>query len=80
MNRGVEESVYRRWAPLGKRALRKLMIIRVLLLATVFIGQWYRLRYEDTYTNCAAKVRECTGLESPCYPKHFYFIFRIALV
>jgi hypothetical protein len=49
MNRGVEESVYRRWAPLGKRALRKLMIIGVLLLATVFIGQWYRLRYEDTY-------------------------------
>lgn len=52
MNRGVEESVYRRWAPLGKRALRKLMIIGVLLLATVFIGQWYRLRYEDTYITC----------------------------
>ena len=49
MNRGVEESVYRRWAPLGKRALRKLTIIGVLLLAIAFTGLWYRLSYEDTY-------------------------------
>jgi hypothetical protein len=48
MNRRVGESVHRRWAPLGKRALRKLTIVWVLLLAIAFTGLWYRLRHEDT--------------------------------
>ena len=59
MNRGVEESVYRRWALLRNYVLRKSTLVWVLLLAIAFTGLWYRLRYEDTYTNRKGRVYNC---------------------
>ena len=51
MNHRVEQSVHRRSALLRNYVLRKSTLVWVLLLAIAFTGLWYRLRYEDTYTN-----------------------------